>query len=127
VSLGYILIYGAFCRSSRPVASTPKENVRLKNESIISLMQYAARHNLQLVTAADFNEKLRERGVDRLTVQAISRVARDEKQVRRALDDLWKKPKRANEIIAKLRFENTDINRFKECLKREILNLKPIK
>jgi len=37
----------------------PRENVRLKDESIISLAQYAARRNLQLVTAAEFNVKLR--------------------------------------------------------------------
>ena len=114
VSLGYMLIYGAFCRSSRPVASTPKENVRLKNESIISLTQYAARHNLQLVTAADFNEKLRERGVDRLTVQAVCKVARDEGQLRKALDALWRDPERAGEIMRELRAENEDLYRLEK-------------
>jgi hypothetical protein len=48
-------VVGVFAAS----AFNPRENVRLKDESTISLAQYAARRNLQLVTSAEFNVKLR--------------------------------------------------------------------
>ena len=79
-------VVGVFAASS----FNPRENVRLKDESVISLAQYAARRNLQLVTAAEFNVKLRERGCPRMvTVQKVCRLARDEGEVRRTLDYVW--------------------------------------
>ena len=60
----------------------PKEHVRLKGESVISLASYAARMNVQLLKASFFNEKLRSRGVVRaVSVQKICRDAKDEKEV----------------------------------------------
>jgi len=50
-----------------------------------------SRSNLQLVTAADFNNKLRERGCPRkVTVQKVCRQARDEDEVRETLGSVWK-------------------------------------
>jgi len=66
---------------------------RLKDETIISLAQYAARCNLQLVTAADFNAKLRERDLPKeATVQKVCRASHDEREVREALDAMWESP-----------------------------------
>lgn len=39
----------------------PKESVRLKDQSMLSLSSYASRMNIQPLKASDFNEKLRER------------------------------------------------------------------
>ena len=52
---------------------------------------------------------MRDRGVERLTIQAVCRVARDESQVREALHALWKDPARAEEILGELRAEIVDL------------------
>jgi len=106
-------IIGVFAAS----AFNPREHVRLKDESTISLAQYAARRRLQLVTAADFNEKLRERGCTRsVTVQKVCRRARGEDEVRETLDTVWKQPEKAEEILDELRRRNEDLYRFEEML-----------
>lgn len=54
------------------------------------LTQYAASRNLQLVRAAEFNVKRRERGCPKgVTVQNVCRLVRDEDEVRRTLDYVW--------------------------------------
>jgi len=98
-------------------AFKPSENVQLKDGSTISLPQYAARRNLQLITAADFNKMLREKGCPKeATVQKICRAARDETQVRETLDAFWEKPSEATATIGRLRTENQDLYRFEEKL-----------
>jgi hypothetical protein len=95
-----------------------KESVRLKDETVISLASYAARMNIQLLKAADFNQKLRDRNVhNKVTVQRVCRYARDEAQVRVILDDIWKKPQQGNECILKIVEKNKDIYDFEEMLK----------
>lgn len=96
-------------------AFNPKEGVRLKDESTISLASYAARMNIQLLKAADFNEKLREHGCS-VTVQKICRVAKDEDEVREALDAIWTKPSKGEEIIAKVAEKNKKIYEFERML-----------
>jgi hypothetical protein len=84
-------IVGVFAGS----AFNPKESVRLKDEAMISLATYAARMNIQLLKASDFNSKLRERGVPKeVTVQKICRIARDEKEVREVLEAIDKPRKK---------------------------------
>lgn len=56
--------------------------------------------------------KLRERGVERLTVQGVCRVARDEAQVRETRETLLKDPERAGEIVRELRAENEYLYKF---------------
>jgi len=98
-------------------AFKPNENVVFKDGSTISLTQYAARRNLQLITAADFNKMLRGKGCLReATVQKICRAARDEAQVRETLDAFWDKPKKATEALGRLRRDNEDLYRFEEKL-----------
>jgi len=106
-------VMGVFAAS----AFNPNENVRLKDESSISLAQYAARRNLQLVTAADFNAKLRERGcLKEATVQKVCRAARDEAQVREALDAFWERPGDASGVLVELSRKNQDLFRFEKTL-----------
>jgi len=60
---------------------------------------------------------LRERGCPKeATVQKICRAARDEAQVRDALDAFWKKPGEATEALGRLRRDNEDLYRFEEKL-----------
>jgi len=74
----------------------PREKVRLKDETEISLPAYAAKMNIQLLKASDFNQKLRERSIPKnVTVQRICRVARDENEVRELLDFIWKYPEKS--------------------------------
>jgi len=106
-------VVGVFAASS----FNPRENVRLKDESTISLAQYAARRNLQLVTAAEFNVKLRERGCPKgVTVQKVCRLARDEGEVRRTLDYVWSDSMNASKILRDLQEGNEDLYRFEKML-----------
>jgi hypothetical protein len=109
-------VVGVFAAS----AFNPRESVRLKDESTVSLAQYAARRNLQLITAADFNAKLRERGCQSgITAQKVCRAARDEDEVRGALDSIWKKPGDAEKALERLRDMNRDLYEFEERLEKE--------
>lgn len=72
-------------------AFNPNENVRLKDDHTITLSAYASRLNIQLLKAADFNGKLYDRGVStKITVQKICKIAKNEKQVREILENIWK-------------------------------------
>jgi hypothetical protein len=89
-------IIGVFAGS----AFNPKEKVKLKDGSVISLASYAARINIQLLKASDFNEKLRERGVPKeATLQRVCRVAKNEKEVRECLSEIWKIPLKAMRLF----------------------------
>ena len=66
----------------------------------MSLTQYAARRELQIITAAKFNEKFREQGIaKKVTVQKVCRLARDEDEVGRTLDYLWSDSENAAKIL----------------------------
>jgi len=98
-------------------AFNPKENVQLKNGSRISLASHAARRNLQLLKAADFNSKLRERGCAKaVTVQRICRIANDEKEVREVLDAVWENSGRSEEIFAEVTEKNKELYAFEKML-----------
>jgi hypothetical protein len=106
-------VTGVFAAS----AFNPKETVRLIDESTISLASYAARRNLQLITGADFNKMLRERGcVKTATVQKICRYSRNEDQVRATLDKFWEKPKTASNSLKSLLESNREVFRFEKML-----------
>lgn len=72
-------VIGVFAGS----AFDPKESVKMKDESVISLASYAARINVQLLKVVDFDEKMRERGFDKdVTAQKICRIAARRKRAR---------------------------------------------
>lgn len=106
-------VLGVFAGS----AFNPKETVKLKDESVISLAAYAARINVQLLKAADFNEKLRERGVAKeITVQKICRISKNEKEVRLILEAIWEDPQKSNEILAEAVSRNQSVYEFERML-----------
>jgi len=106
-------VVGVFAAS----AFKPSEKVQLKDGTRIKLTQYTSRRNLQLITSADFNKMLREKGCPKeATVQKICRAARDETQVRETLDRFWEKPGEATETLGRLRRDNEDLYRFEEKL-----------
>ena len=90
--------------------------MRLKDGAEISLPAYAARMNIQLLKASDFNQKLRERGCSKVTVQKICRIARNEDDVREILETIWREPERDAEILAKAASRNRDIYEFERML-----------
>lgn len=107
-------VMGVFAAS----AFNPHEHVKLKDETIISLASYAARMNIQLLKAADFNEKLRQRGISKnVTVQKICKIARNEDEVREILDAVWKKPEKAEEIVAEVLEKNKDVYEFEKMIR----------
>jgi hypothetical protein len=98
-------------------AFNPKENVQLKDGSKISLASYASRMNIQLLKAADFNSKLREKGCQsKVTVQRICKIARNEDEVREVLDALWENSDKSEQIIVRVAEKNKEIYEFERML-----------
>jgi hypothetical protein len=91
-------------------AFNPKEKVQLKDGTVLTLASYVSRMNIQLLRAADFNEKLHEHGCHSETSsQGICRIARDESDVRQLLDELWEKPFEAERLLAGAAQRNKEI------------------
>jgi hypothetical protein len=105
-------IIGVFAAS----AFNPKENVNVQG-TYMSLAKYASLRRLQLVTAADFNEKLRGRGCPKMvTVQKACGLAKNEEEVRWAIDAIWKDPSASEVILSELRTRNQELYKFEEIL-----------
>jgi len=93
-----------------------RDHVEVMGEKL-KLSQYAARRNLQIITSSDFNGKLREKGCPKsVTVHKICKAARDEREVREALDGIWKKPEDADVVLSELHKKNDDLYKFEEIL-----------
>lgn len=72
---------------------------------------------MQLLKAADFNSKLRERGCAKsATVQKICRIARAENEVRETLDAIWENSGRSEEIFARVAEKNEELYKFERML-----------
>ena len=109
-------IIGVFAGSS----FDPKESVQLKDETKINLSSYASRMNVQLLKASDFNEKLREKGVQKdVTVQKICRVSKGEKEVRSILEVIWNNPDKSGEILSKVAANNESVYEFEKMLEEK--------
>jgi len=69
--------------------------------------------NIRLLRPVDFNSKLRDRGVEKkITVQSVCRVAKNEKDVREILDEIWKNPKKAKQTIEEVIEKNQNVFEF---------------
>lgn len=100
-------------------AFNPEERVSIGNDSL-SLAQYAARMNIQLLKAADLNETLRQRGVDKyVTVQKICKGARNEAEVRDALAEVWNNPTISKELLDQLANKNAAVFEFEKALEQK--------
>jgi DNA-binding MarR family transcriptional regulator len=98
-------------------AFNPNENVQLKDGSTISLSSYAARMNIQLLKATDFNEKLHQKGCPaQVTVQRICKIAKDEREIRGILDAIWENPGKSEEILSKVAEKNEELYKFEKML-----------
>ena len=94
----------------------PKEKVVVNGEKI-TLSQYASRMNVKLLRPADFNERLREHGVEKIvTVQKICRCCRDEKQVRAVIDGIWHQPAKVQEVLSEALGSNQNVFEFERAL-----------
>jgi hypothetical protein len=97
-------------------AFNPEERIAVGNESI-SIAQYAARMNIQLLKAADLNEMFHNRGVEKpVTVQKVCTRARNEAEVREILGKIWNEPKGAPESIDELVTKNASLFDFERQL-----------
>jgi len=93
------------------------EHVKMKDETTIPLPTYASRMNMQLWKASDFNMKLQEKGCDNsFTVQKICKIARDEKEVRQILDQVWKDAKNGQTVLLQAEARNRDLYQFEKSL-----------
>jgi hypothetical protein len=109
-------VVGVFAAS----AFNPKETVQLKDGSTISLAQYTARRDLQLLKGSDFNQKLREKGCPKpISVQKVCKRAKNEEQVRETLDRIWKQPEKSEEPLSELLERNKDLYEFEKMLEQK--------
>lgn len=100
-------------------AFKPEEKVVVGGQTI-SLASYANRLNISLLKAADFNEKLRERGCKpTLTIQAICKAARNESEVRGLLDAVWREPAQAEKKLAETAERNREVYEFERMLEQQ--------
>jgi hypothetical protein len=105
-------VIGVFAAS----AFNPKKTVNVQG-TFMSLAKYASLRRLQLITAADFNEKLRGKGCPKIvTVQKICGLAKNEEEVRLAIDTMWKDPSNSETILSELRMRNEELYKFEEML-----------
>ena len=75
------------------------------------------RTRIKLSSPADFNSRLRERGVDKkITVQKVCRVCKDEKDLRVVLDEIWQNPSKAQEVLDEALDRNQKIFEFERVL-----------
>lgn len=97
-------------------AFKPDERVIVGGQAM-SLASYANRMNVNLLKAADFNERLREHGCKlSVTVQSICKAARDEKEVREILESIWHKPVNAEVIMTNTIKRNKEMYDFERML-----------
>jgi hypothetical protein len=100
-------------------AFNPEEKITIGNEHL-SLAQYAARMNIQLPKAADLNEMLRQRGVEKdVTVQKICTRARNETEIRNTLTEVWSNPTTSKELLDQLANKNTALFEFERALEQK--------
>ena len=111
VKKGVIPVFGAG-------AFNPTEKVVVNGETM-TLAQYAAKMNIQLLKPSDFNSMLRKHGASKkVTVQKICRLCRNEKEVRGVLDEIWKSPAKATQILEQVANKNQDIYEFEKMLEK---------
>ncbi len=73
--------------------------------------------NVQLLKAADFNQKLRDRGVPKsVTVQKICRASKDEREVREIIESVWNSSETADSILSKAIEQNKQVYDFEQML-----------
>jgi hypothetical protein len=107
-------------------AFNPEEKVAIGNESI-SLAQYAARVNIQLLKAADLNHMLHDRGIEKqVTVQKVCTRTRNETEVRETLAEIWDTPTRSREMLDQLAIKNTSLFEFERALEQKENVVPPI-
>jgi hypothetical protein len=76
--------------------------------------------NIQLLKAADFNEKLHDQGVDiAVTIQRICRVTRDEAKVRDVLKLVWNETEKTGGILVRIAKENAKLFEFEKILEKD--------
>jgi hypothetical protein len=106
-------------------AFNPEEKVAVGSESL-SLAQYASRVNIQLLKAADLNELLHTRGVEKqVTVQKVCTRARNETEVRETLAGIWDKPAISKESLDQLATKNASLFEFEKALQQTTENPVP--
>ena len=97
-------------------AFNPNGQVRI-GDTLITLAQYAARMNLQLIKASDLNKRLHNHGIDPyVTIQKFCRFTRDEGEVREIFTKIWNQPQRAKELLTELTERNKELFEFERIL-----------
>lgn len=101
-------------------AFNPKATVQLKDQATISLAQYAARMNIEVLWASELNSQLHSHGVaKRVSVQKICKAAGNEDEVRSLLDRIWEKPDQAEALLSEAIQKNRSVYELEELIEQE--------
>jgi len=94
----------------------PQEKVVINGEKT-TLSQYTYRLNIKLLRPADFNAKMRERGISkRVTAQKVCSVCKDEKEVRVFLARIWENPSNSEKCLSEAVIQNENQLLFEKVL-----------
>jgi hypothetical protein len=75
----------------------------------LTVAQYAARLGIKFIPTSEINAQLQNHGWEKASVNAICKVAKDAYEAMQILDEIWKQPETAKEILAKYREQNSSI------------------
>ena len=75
----------------------------------LTVAQYAARLGIKFIPTGEINAQLQKHGWEKGSINAICKIAKDANEAMQILDEIWKHPKRASEILAKYTEQNRSI------------------
>lgn len=86
----------------------------------LTVAQYAARLGIKFIPTSEINAQLQKHGWEKANVNDICRTAKDANEAMVILDEIWKQPKNAKEILAKYKEQNRSILEQERMLEARI-------
>jgi hypothetical protein len=96
-----------------------KATIPVGNE-YLTVAQYAARLAIKFIPTSEINAQLQKRGWEKASANAICKVAKDANEAMQILDEIWKHPDRAKDILSKYREQNKSILEQERMLEARI-------
>jgi hypothetical protein len=81
----------------------------LVGNDYLTVASFASRLGIKFIPVSQINEQLQRRGWEKASVKAICRVAKDAHEAMEMLDQIWGRPKKAKEILARYAEQNESI------------------
>jgi hypothetical protein len=85
-----------------------KATIPVGNE-YLNVAQYAGRLGIKFIPTSEINAQLQRRGWEKASVNTICKIAKDANEAMQILDEIWKHPDKAKDILGKYREQNKSI------------------